>query len=868
MRQHKHDARSFDAMALPASHSRRPSAQHQPTPDVSQTQQTLPRRSRIIAAPNTPSLLRLPSNSSLELPPTLLSPRSRRATNPSTPSLTQASASSTATTSPSYFSPQTSASGTEPRSPGARRPPASRSGHGTDTSRGPPITLITRGNSDIARRASQPPPRVDSTLSKQQSTQSGLLSPGTVVRGSGRDDKQRRSDRDNQAAPAPKHSKSQSLAQTASRPVFSRRNSTASSQRQEHMDRSTDISSDYSSGSHSRYESRYTTNGRRAAREAYTSDAAQEDLFLNIAADSAPRGNQTDAAARTERLKSRIARATNRQSAPLSSPVVKSASTTPNGNSRIPSAIDTKTSTPYRRASLLPSARTPREQTPLTPTASSDIRTQVQDLSPKRSFTTQRKDSDLSPKEFLAQLDGDRRRPSYSENTQTPPYRANAFRPSNLHYYSSSRDDPQTPLATPHQEPSPSRADGTESHGSTGNATSVWDELDGLKSRIRRIEMGGKIPATSGAIISQATADRPRTANTSVTTASSSPNQQRKPNVSPSESTIGISTSGKIHPLLGEALVKAKQHTTPSVYRVLEATASEALALAEMSGSAGPQGTFQSASSILNGSSVPDRQVRRKADNICRSLTELCIALCDNKPSIASPAFRSVAAVPSRRSSIQVNDSPTIRSSIEPESNTQAQRSPSSAMNRIEARRASMMAGGASVLGSPRESSQEPPTPSQLHMSSRVGRAGTSLNRARQNFEEEEEEEDDPTLRAPSRAFTDFRDIRSAEKNRYSRTYTSREPMPDLQPSAIQPTTSSRRPTVPGLNTENLLLRDGSRRFGIERQNSPAYEKQVARELATPRTQYSANRHSVGGISGLGRSGSLNRRLRGKSAGE
>lgn len=593
----------------------------------------------------------------------------------------------------------------------------------------------------------------------------------------------------------------------------------------------------------------------------------------------------------------------------LSSPAGPSAFTTPNGHSRLPSAVDTKTSTPYRRASLLPSARTTREPVPLTPTTSTEKRTQLPDLSPKRSFTTHRKDSELSPKEFLASLDSStRNRPSFSDSTQTqtPPNRANAYRPSNLHYYSSSREDPQTPAVAPPPEPvsAPSRGDGTESHGSTGAATSVWDELDELKSRIRRIEMGGKIPATSGAVISQAIADRPRTANTAASTVSSSPNQQRKPDPSPAESTVAVTTPSKVHPLLTDALAMAKGHTSPAVYRALETTATEALSLSESAGSA-----------TLNGPSLPDRQFRRKADNVCRNLTELCIVLSNTKqqqPNLASPAFRSIAAAPSRRPSVQVNESPTVRPSIEPEGNISAQSSPSTALSRIEARRASMMGGGASAMGGSREPSQEPLTPSQMQMASRVNRAGTSLNKSRQTPEEDEDDEENLTLRAPSRAFTDFRDSRAGEKSRFSRTYTSREPLPDLQPSAMQSitrrptipiannenttpirrptipiasnenttptrrptipiasnenTTSLRRPTIPTASNENLLARDGSRRYGIERQSSPAYEKQITREFATPRTPYTSNnRHSVGVVSGLGRSGSLNRRLQGTS---
>lgn len=491
-----------------------------------------------------------------------------------------------------------------------------------------------------------------------------------------------------------------------------------------------------------------------------------------------------------------------------------------------------------------------------------------------------RRDSDLSPRDFLAQFSSTRRA---SQPDVTPPSRTplQPYRPSNLSH------EPRTPHIETSFEAA-SRADGTESHGSTGPAASVWDELDELKSRIRKIEMGGKIPSTSGAIVSQASADRPRTANTSATTVSSSPNQQRKANLSPSDSTVGALTpngsynnnnnNNKTHPLLREALAKARQHISPAVYRTLEATAQEALALAEMSGSAGPQGTLHSASTIANGAVVSDRQVRRKADNLCRSLTELCIALCDTKTGFASPAFRSSTATLSRRPSVQFNgESPTIRESIEPESNTLSGVSPSRAMSRIEARRSSMLAVGTG--GNQRESSQEPYD--ERHLASRLQRAGTSLHRARKSTEED----DDDTIlfRAPSRAMTsiDFRSRQQQnESNRYStgRQIGSREPMSDLQPSpAIQTTSHLRRPSVSSStpsNEHSLLFRDQNR-FGhnLGREGSPAhFEKPLSAGLRA-RTQLSvarnpSNRHSVGGITDLGRNVSLGRRLRGSSTGE
>jgi hypothetical protein len=552
------------------------------------------------------------------------------------------------------------------------------------------------------------------------------------------------------------------------------------------------------------------------------------------------------------------------------------------------SAIEPRSSS-LRRASLLPTpTRNAYERSPLSPSPAPDStpRTRLPELSHKASFSS-RRDSDLSPRDFLAQFSSSSaRRPSQPEMQHTPPSRtpSHPYRPSNLNY-SSSRDEarvsnePRTPLVESAYE-STSRHDGTESHASTGPATSVWDELDELKTRIRKIEMGGKIPSTSGAIVSQASADRPRTANTSATTVSSSPNQQRKSNPSPSESTAGTQTpsNSKTHPLLRDALSKARQYVSPAVYRSLEAAASEALALAEMSGSAGPQGTLHSASSIIDGAVVSDRQVRRKADNLCRSLTELCIAMCDSKTGLASPAFRSNTNTITRRPSVQINgDSPTIRESVEPESNTLPGVSPSRALSRIEARRSSMLV--ADMNGNRRDNSQEPYDDRQTP--SRMQRAGTSLHRSRRSNEQEDEE--DLTFRAPSRAMTsiDFSRSRPTDNNRFSsgRQYTSREPMPDLQPSpALQPTSNLRRPSIsstPSEHRNSLLFRDGASRYGHElgREGSPAtYEKPLSGGLRA-RAQLSVarnpnNRNSIGGISDIGRSVSLGRRLRGSSTGE
>ncbi|KAF2875511.1 hypothetical protein BDV95DRAFT_602932 [Massariosphaeria phaeospora] len=839
---------------MPAAHSRRPSGQQhhaaqQNSSSVPQPQHPQrPQHQRTKTAPEPPALLRLPSTTSSAGASVS---RSRRTTNPSTPTLTPGQVSTSSVTSPSYFSPQPAASGPESRSPAIRRPPASFSGHGIDNSRGPPITLITRGNSDFARRPSQKP--ADFAFAQQQLLHSGLVSPVAASHISGgsrrRNDDADDTDDVGQATP-----------QTQT-PTLSRQNSITTSRRQRPMASSVTGSSEYNSGPRSQF------GDAHAAHSAYdtsgTDEEQGEDLFLNIAEDSDLRERVMETNLRSDRLRSRIARSSNRQSFPTgltSSSPAPSDSTTPTA-ARLAPAMDTNPAVSYRRASQL--AATPRAQREQSPLSSANPletpRSRLLDLTPKPSVSPRARDSDMSPQQFLSQIG--MRRSSNPDTIHTPPNRTSTYRPSNLHY-SSARDTQDAPVDAPQE--TASRADGTESLDSTGAPASVWDELDDLKSRIRRIELGGKTPTTSGAAVSQAIADRPRTANTSITTVSSSPKQQRRSNTSPSESTIGTSTPHRVHPLLREALVKARQHTTPAVYRVLEATASEALELAESSGSAGPQGTLLSASSILNGATIPDRQVRRKADNLCRSLTELCIELCSVKPSLSSPALRNAAVVTSRRPSVQINgESPQVWQSIEHDINTVPRSSPSRAMSRIEARRTSILGNG--LNGSPRELSQEPPTP-QSNIPTRLSRAGTSLHRTRRTAEEEDE---DPIMRAPSRAMTDFHDTRSSNKpTRFSREYTSREPIPELQPSpSIQQPASLRRPTVTGLGNENHLLYRDNRRFNIDRQNSPAYEKQLSADYGN-RAPYSSNRHSISGVSALGRSGSVNRRLRGTSTGE
>lgn len=265
-------------------HSRRPSAgQHQRASYNDTDAHKAPSRHqhhRTNTAPTPPTLLRLPSSSS-QGGPSSPSTRGRRATNPTTPALTLDQVSTSSATSPSYFSPQSAASGKEARSPATRKPPAFFSGHGIDSSRGPPHSLITRGHVDIARRSQNPS---DFAFAQQQLLQLGLVSPGGTPQ-------RRRKGSESSSDFTPKQ-------QT---PTTTQQNSTATPKREPHMDGSVD-GSEYGSGIRSQSEvTQRINNGYGVADTSGTEGEHGEDLF--IAAASSPRADNVDEATRAERLR-------------------------------------------------------------------------------------------------------------------------------------------------------------------------------------------------------------------------------------------------------------------------------------------------------------------------------------------------------------------------------------------------------------------------------------------------------------------------------------------------------------------------------------------------------------------------------------
>lgn len=216
---------------------------------------------------------------------------------------------------------------------------------------------------------------------------------------------------------------------------------------------------------------------------------------------------------------------------------------------------------------------------------------------------------------------------------------------------------------------------------SSAAPSTVWDELDDLKSRIRRLELTGKMPASGsgnrgdgqGGPMSNSSGERPRTANTTMTTLSSSPRNKGShhagngisPSRQPPIPTLNLTPSAPNppgHPLLQTALNKAADAMSPESHKYLQTVVNEALTLAAFVGSTGQPGSLPPGSTS---SPATDRQVRRKVDSLCRSLTEFCVAMADDKaPSAAAAVADGSPARPlqSSRPSTRIDnvDSPRL----------------------------------------------------------------------------------------------------------------------------------------------------------------------------------------------------------------
>ena len=298
--------------------------------------------------------------------------------------------------------------------------------------------------------------------------------------------------------------------------------------------------------------------------------------------------------------------------------------------------------------------------------------------------------------------------------------------------------------------------EGAESVVSTTAPSTVWDELDELKSRIMRLEVTGKMPSTSAAAISRMSDERPATATTTVTTMSLSPKRQ---GLGPAvDATSTTSSQKEAHPILQAALVKTKPYLSVGVYQALESAAHDAMALSSMMGSVGQRGPMSSmASATGTGTPVSDRQFRRKADSVCRSLTELCVALGETtyqqggeQGSAPTPTDQldgpATPTIPKSFSGLQ----PPRRLSINTEQGLPRSNSSPRTLSKFEERRSFLLNG--SSLPTPKTFGSTPATPVD-GTSSR--RSSLMIGRTRRAGTEEPELGRSPSILRSRRATTE-----------------------------------------------------------------------------------------------------------------
>ena len=380
----------------------------------------------------------------------------------------------------------------------------------------------------------------------------------------------------------------------------------------------------------------------------------------------------------------------------------------------------------------------------------------------------------------------------------------------------------------------------------------VWDELDDLKSRIKKLEHTGKAPPNFGHTTSNESSDRPRTATTAPTTIDSSPKHAKQekqppgepaanaePEDEPLETAAGPNLS-TIHPNLHAALAKAKPLLNAPLYRTLEATATDALQLAAMTGSAGPQGTTYTAAAIINGVTVSDRFVRRKADTMCRNLTDLCLALCEGKHEAAS-----IISSPVTLGTPQ-QQSPSIRlprNSLDPNAGLTSRAGMGRPMSRLEARRTSILGSqaGSSFGTSPglsggedMSASEHESTPSNIRSTSlrRLDRSSSRLqtSRLQQRYDEAADDED-PTVRPVSRAMTDFGRTRPLGPRDYVNSSTPQR-SPSLRDALVARRVSANTAAHEGnlMRVASLGSESGSRRRFHDPATPPVVEEEAGDE--------------------------------------
>lgn len=706
----------------------------------------------------------------------------------------------------SYFAPQPGASGSEARSPQIRRPPASRSSHGIETSSGPPPALSTRRSYNADSPWRSPPPS-DPRAVYYPTVHSANID--SVVRQTHHTATDHIENNDSEGL-RPAQLRKSSVVDGGVMATDGRYE--MQSESEEDQDPTLRINGNK------------TETGRhiRNQRSQQLSGLSHEDLFLNLArTDSAIDDGPESSSNRNEGRRSRL-RVSSLQRPRESQPTSSHRPSTSVGgafgqrvspmqhndyessfNPSLYRPLEKRSPASFRdspgkarsyAASAHPLEQQYRTSNTRTSFAGSTRNGLVHDRSPEMSLGTERQRSICEPSPGSVSLGDKQSNVSYTPNGD--------YRSSYLAGHHQERGYEAD------QDPQLLRAEGTESTVSTTAPSTVWDELEDMKSRIRKLELTGKLPASSSAAMSSTFRDRPPTATTTMTTDSLSPNRRHVKSVSPEASTVKALEVTNLHPLLHDALAKTKATVNTNLYKALEATASDALTLAAMAGSASAQGISPRTTSIAGTSKGIDRQLSRKADNMCRSLTELCIALAEES-SISEIAVGNIQPGSKEANAVAQQDGPSSQEprSYHASSDEPGYRSSSRVMSRLEARRTSL-ALGSSPLGRS-DSPKEAPTPT-------LDRKSSVIHRSRPD-EDHGGNTTTSSRRPLSRATTEIGQTRSSPQIRTPREYTSQHPMPkNVQRSpSVQSSLPTRKTYFPAASQSPFTpnMQPGNRRY-------------------------------------------------------
>ncbi|KIW01239.1 uncharacterized protein PV09_07282 [Verruconis gallopava] len=725
----------------------------------------------------------------------------------------------------------------------SKRAPASRSSNGVDTGKGPPPALVTRSSSytgfDPARRAQSP---AAAAFAQQRQKPYSLRPLATETSRPSSDSFDLQSPRDRQSSDffSPLSPGVATSGFESSLEAIMDQQSTYSDAQEYLEDRTSKYTGGLSTG-----------QGVSSGAGTEASGRSTEDLFLNEAQDGpSPTGTQDMSTGHLERPLSGRGRSNpQRTSLPVSSKSRRDSMGSLESGARSMLPATERSYVGQRRASV--------NSTP--PSMNSSLRNPTS-LSADSRFNSSMYRSRYAASNTTPQHSS--RRPSVPGDTASVYSRPSLYRPSKLNQYSTRDFDSISMADSPLEHRAFAlRAEHNDEAESvvSGMQSEMLARLQELDKRMRRMEQE-KLVSTG----SNGSNERPKTATTAttpLTTMSSSPRNQFKTGRSPQDSVIGAPAAATAYPVLHQTLERCRSVLSTEVYRALELVTSDALELALLTGNSGAGGGAPGSNSVVNGGFTSERQLRRKADNVVRSLQDLCVELC--KLDTSERAAPSSRPGTSSGRPVSVHDAPPLSvtnrsslvraqsraSSVEPSTAATSDTTrvvSSRALDRIEARRASMNMG---VSNSPREASEgfnrnsiqlstsvetTPTSQQQTGTISKLPRSGTSLLRSRRAQTEEPEEESSP--RPISRAATEIGTLRKRQNRlsgshlqRTSREYTSNVPLPNSSPvgATTMPATATTVSTPP---TSSSLRRITGTSLRNESPRSASFASSLLRE--------------------------------------